>query len=238
MEYRINIQMKELSKLLNCGETVKSIIIFIRDIRNKYNIPKDKLVLYIDMMSKDIEIRDIQLIEWKKIITKYNICNLEKIEYSLDELFENDGYIEYTNINGYNIYLALPMIQKETQIDNFITEINRLENQKINYQNKLSDEKFILKAPKVIVDTEQKKLTDVNNKIQNIKTNILLLTCGKEYYDLLIQLGSNEKINWYIQHQREIKYENDQYDEKWFNEIYDTQIHNYEIKSLHSIICK
>src|SRR6478609_8705112 len=134
MEYRINIQMKELSKILNCGETVKSIIIFIRDIRNKYNIPKDKLVLYIDMMSKDIEIRDIQLIEWKKIITKYNICNLEKIEYSLDELFENDGYIEYTNINGYNIYLALPMIQKETQIDNFITEINRLENQKINYQ--------------------------------------------------------------------------------------------------------
>lgn len=221
---------------LNCGETIKSIITFIRNTRNKYNIPKNKLILYIDTHSKIFEIDDIQLIQWEKIISKFNICNLEKIEYSLYELFENDMYMEYTNINGYNIYLVLPMIQKETQINDFNNEINRLENQKINSENKLSDKKFILKAPKEIVITEQKKLFDIKNKIQTIKSNILMLTCGKEYYDLLIKFGSNEKINWNIQYQREINSKNDLYDEKWFEEIYNPQIYNYEIKSLHSFI--
>ena len=54
--------------ILNCGEISTSIISFIRDIRNKYNIPKDKLTLYIDMMNKEVEIMDLQLIGWESII--------------------------------------------------------------------------------------------------------------------------------------------------------------------------
>ena len=135
------------------------------------------------------------------------------------------------------IYLALPTIQKEAQINDFTNEISRLESQKIKYQNKLSVEKFTLKAPKDIVDAERKKLTDAESRIQNLKANILMLTCGKEYYDLLIKLGDNEKINWNIQYQREQGSENEQYEQKWFDEIYNPQINNYEIKTLHSKIC-
>jgi hypothetical protein len=64
-----------------------------------------------------------------------------------------------------------------------------------------------------------------------------MLTCGKEYYDLLIKLGDNEKINWNIQYQREQGSENEQYEQRWFDEIYNPQINNYEIKTLHSKIC-
>jgi valyl-tRNA synthetase len=227
----------EENLILNCGEIVKSIISFIRDTRNKYNIPKDKLVLYIDMWSKDVEIMDIQLIGWEGIISKFNMGNLDKVEYSLYELFENDIYFEATNIDGYNICLALPTIQKEAQMNDFTNEISRLESQKIKYQNKLSDEKFTLKAPKDIVYAERKKLTDAESRIQNLKANMLMLTCGKEYYDLLIKLGNNEKINWNIQYQREQGSENEQYEQKWFDEIYNPQINNYEIKTLHSKIC-
>jgi hypothetical protein len=122
-------------------------------------------------------------------------------------------------------------------MNNFSNEISRLESQKIKYQNKLSDEKFTLKAPKDIVDAERRKLTDAESRIQSLKANMLMLTCGKEYYDLLIKLGDNEKINWHIQCQRELKSENEQYEQKWFDEIYNQQIKNYEIKMLHSKIC-
>ena len=161
---------------------------------------------------------------------------MDKIEYSLYELFENDIYFESANIGGYNIYLSLPSIQKEAQMSDFTNEISRLENQKTKYQNKLSDEKFTLKAPKNIIDAERKKLIDTEINIQNLKANMLMLTCGKEYYDLLIELGGNEKIRWNIQYQRELKSENEKYDQKWFDEIYNPQIDSYEIKSLHSKI--
>lgn len=223
--------------ILNCGEIVKTIISFIRDTRNKYNLPKDKLVLYIDMWSKEFEIMDIQLIRWEGAIIKNNLGNLKKIEYSLYELFENDIYFESINIDRYNIYLALPTIQKEGQINEFINEIKRLELQKIKYQNKLLDEKFTLKAPKEIIDIERKKLNNSENRIQNLKANMLMLSCGKEYYDLLIKLGNNEKINWNIEYQRELNSKNKQYEQKWFNEIYNQQINSDEIKELYYKIC-
>jgi len=154
-----------------------------------------------------------------------------------DFWFEKNIYFEATNIDRYNIYLALPTIQKEAQMNDFTNEISRLESRKIKYKNKLSDEKFVLKAPKDIVNTERKKLTDAENRIQNLKANMLMLTCGKEYYDLLIKLGNNEMINWNIQYQRELQSENEKYEQKWFDEIYNPRIESYEIKSLHSKIC-
>ncbi len=220
--------------ILDCGNISFSIISFIRDVRNKYNIPKDKLTLYIDIWSKKLEMIDIQLVTWETIISKSNMGNLEKIEYSLYELFEKGVYFESTNINGYNIYLALPSIQKESKINNFSEEIRRLEDQKIKYQNKLSNELFILKSPKNIVDLERKKLKDCDLRIQTLKGNILMLTCGKEYYDLLIKYGSHDTITYNIQYERELKSTNELYDQKWFDEIYDPQIKDFEIKLLHS----
>ena len=123
--------------ILNCGEIAKSIVSFIRDTRNKYNIPKDKLALYIDMWSKEIEIMDFKLIEWEEIISKFNMGNLWKIEYDLYEIFENSIFFESININGYNIFLSLPIIQKKERINDLTNEINRLEIQKIKYLNKL-----------------------------------------------------------------------------------------------------
>ena len=225
---------REEKIILNSGNIVQSIISFIRDIRKKHNLSKDKLVLYIDMFGKDIELSDIDLIKWEKIISKFNIGNLEKIEYSLEELFEKNIYFESFRINKYNIYLGLPSIEKKLQVNDFTNEINRIEKQKKIYQNKLLNENFITKAPKDIVEVEQKKLIDSENRIENLKANMLMLTCGKEYYNLLLKFGSNEKINWHIQYQRELKSKNKKYNAKWFNEVYNPEINSGEIKELYS----
>ena len=66
--------------LLKSGEISQSIISFIRNTRNKYNIPKDKLVLYVDLLSKDIEYLDVFIVNWENIIKKSNIGNLKEIE--------------------------------------------------------------------------------------------------------------------------------------------------------------
>ena len=222
--------------ILGCGDIIQSSISFIREIRNKHNIPKDKLVLYIDMLSKDVDNIDVLIIKSEGILLKQNTSNLAKVEYSLYELFESGVYFESTYINGYNIYLTLPMIQKESQINDFNNEVNRLEIQKIKYQNKLSDTKFISKAPKDIVESERKKLNDSEIRIQKLKANMLMLTCGKEYYDLLLKFGGDEKINWYIQYERELQTINEPYTPNWFSEIYNPQITDTEIKMLHTKI--
>ena len=159
--------------IINCGETAFSIISFIKNTRNKYNIPfKDKLILHIDMLSKELEMRDIQVCRWEGNISKSNMGNLSKIEYDLYELFKNDIFFDYINIDGYNVYLELPTIEKKLQLNLYINEIKRLEGQKIKYQNKLSNKNFVLKAQTHIVEAEQKKLTDTENKIQSLKSII------------------------------------------------------------------
>lgn len=225
--------MSESELILKAGDIVKSIITFIRDTRNKYNIPKDRLVLYIDFYSKEIESLDFLIYQWEGGIIKYNMGNLIKIEYSLYELFEKDFYFESTTIEGYNVYLELPGVVKELQLNDFLEEKNRLEIQKIKYKNKLSDEKFISKAPKDIVDAERKKINDAEIKIQNINANMLMLRCGKEYYELLIRFGTIEHINWNIQHQRELETKFEPYEPEWFNEVYNPHISSEEIKKLH-----
>ena len=56
--------------VIDCGELVKSIISFIRETRNKHNIPKDKLILYIDLLSKNVELTDLLLMKFENIISK------------------------------------------------------------------------------------------------------------------------------------------------------------------------
>ena len=220
--------------IINCGETAFSIISFIKNTRNKYNIPfKDKLILHIDMLSKELEMRDIQVCRWEGNISKSNMGNLSKIEYDLYELFKNDIFFDYINIDGYNVYLELPTIEKKLQLNLYINVIKRLEGQKIKYQNKLSNKNFVLKAQTHIVEAEQKKLTDTENKIQSLKSIILMFNCGKEHYDLLVELGNHEQISWEIQYGRELQSKIEKYEPEWFDEIYNEQINEDEIKLLH-----
>lgn len=125
------------SLIIECGEIVKSIITFVRDVRNKHNTQKDKLTLYIDLKNKEVEEMDFLLIQFETLISKYNMGNFLKIEYSTID-FDNVCF-ETTNINGYNIYLVLPKISNEEQVIEFTKEIDRLESQIMKYKMKLSN---------------------------------------------------------------------------------------------------
>lgn len=212
-----------MNTILYCGELAQEVVAFIRDTRNKHNIQKDKLTLYIDLQTKDVELMDMQLMGWEEGIVKMG--KLDKIEYALFELFEKDTFFEATTIGNYNIYLAIPNIPKSTQLSELNSEISRLESQKDKCLNKLNDEKFKSKAPKEIIEAEQKRLSDIEAKIKNLKSNSLMLTCGKEYYDLLYKLGDSEKIGWHIDYHREL------------NNSENQEITYQEIKSLHAKIC-
>lgn len=211
---------------------------FIRDVRNKYNIPKDKLTVYVDLYSKNIEDKDIELMYWEIVICKSNLGNLNKIEYCLHELFEKEVYFESTVIDGYNVFIALPGIDKTKAVNTYSLELSRLESQVIKYAAKINDHKFISNAPQEILQAEKRKLNTAQQRIEAIKSNILLLKCGKLYYDLLLQLGSSEKINWHIQYQRELDYTTpNKFEQQWFNSIYEPQINRSELIKLHNKIC-
>lgn len=229
------MQSKNIIRL-ETGDFAKSIITWIRDIRNKYNIQKEKPILYIDLWCKKPEILTFQIIEWEEIIKKYNMGNLEKVEYSLYELFEKNSFFETTQINGIGFYIPIQTIDKIEKIKEITQEINRLEIQIENCNVKLLNKTFTEKAPKEIVDNEQKKKNNFMLKMSMLKSTILQFECGKEQYDLIIKTGSQEKIDWYIQYLREKKCKEELYLENWFNEIYNEQIQSNEIKELHKIL--
>jgi len=226
----------ENNLILDTGIIAQEIISFIREIRSKYNIPKKKLTLYIDMLTKPVEITDMKLMKWDEIICKKNMGNLSKIEYTLFELFEENLFFETKNIHGYNVYICLPSVNKDEQISKLKDEAERLGNQIKKYEKNLSSDKFLLYAKKEVVDLEYKKLKDSKAMLQNIANNILFLECGAEYYELLINLGDNEKVQWHAQYEREQKSTNEEYSPPWFIEVYRPGLSADEIKVLYSKI--
>lgn len=227
--------MNKKEIILETGELFKEIVSWVRDVRNKHNILKDKITLYIDLLSKEPSFIDIELFQWEEIMMKYNICNLSKIEYSLYNLFENNSFFEATQIKGTNFYIPLVKISKEEKINEIYQEIDRINSLVIKCNQKLLNKSFIENAPKEVVLSENKKKSDFLSKIHSLRQIITQLECGKEHYNLLIKFGSQEKINWHVQYFRETNSVEELYSENWMNEIYNPYITKEEIIKLNSL---
>lgn len=226
-----------MSDILKTGEIVKSIISWIREIRNKYNIPKEKLTLYIDLYSKEsLSSVDIELIRWENMIMKSNMGNLDRIEYSLYELFNENAFFEATQIEGISLYIPLLKIDKKEKTNSLLEEISRLENQIAKCDLKLLNEKFIEKATIETILSERKKKADFTFKISSLRSILVQLECGKQQYDLLIKFGSIDNVTNQILYFREKKTTEDLYSQKWISEIYDQNIKTEEILELYNLV--
>lgn len=219
-------------------EITQLVINWIKNIRNKYNLPKEKLVLYIDLYTKTPFILDINLITFEYVLVKPNFGNLERVEYDLINLFKDNHFFEATQIEGINFYIPITNVNKEEKSKEILIEIDRLEKQLNTINSKLNNTKFIEKASIEIVNLEKSKQVDISNKILKLKSILLQFECGKEYYDLLIHFGSEQRLKWHIEYIKELKLYADStidlYSEEWFDYVYNTEITCDEIKRLYT----
>lgn len=228
------MKRSHLQSMNESWDFMKSNINFIRSIRNKYNIPNSiKLNLSIDLLGKDVDLYDIYIYNIMNCIVNMNGININSIDYDLFSLFERDKFFEYINIQGYNIYLELPNVDKKSQEESINKEILRLSNQLQKYKSNLQNESFINNAKQEVIENMKQKFNDTNNNIQSLNANLLMLSNGKLYYDLLTKFGNNEKLKWNLEHFREYHSIKESYSKDWFDEIYNDTITKEEIEEFH-----
>jgi hypothetical protein len=215
-------------------DTLFKIVEFVRNIRNKYNINKSiPLNLSIDMMGKDIELNDVYIVSNAMCIEKLHGVNIQNIDYNLYPMFERNNLFEYTNIQGYNVYLELPNIDKKSQEESINKEILRLGKQLEKYKSNLNNESFIKNAKEDVIQNMNQKYNDTKETIQSLNANLLMLNNGKLYYDLLTKFGNNEKLKYHLEYFREQQTNKDLYSGEWFEEIYNSPMTNEEISEFH-----
>ena len=212
------------------------IISWIREIRSNYNIPKSqKLDLYIDLLSIDLSIDLFCLASngVEELMMKWNMGNLNKIEYNLFGLFEGGSFFESQHISGVNVYISIDQIDKQLKLSEISKEIDRIKNQINSSEKKLLNSKFVENAPKDIVDQEIKKISDFKNALRMNRSIITQLEVGKEEYDLIIKFGSREKLFWHVQYLRELNFTGEEYSIDWFSIVYNEEILDEEIMELY-----
>ena len=67
------------------------------------------------------------------------------------------------------------LINLEQEINRLSKRSNDLKTYMLGVENKLANESFINKAPKNVVDNEKKKLNEMNEEFELIKTNLDML---------------------------------------------------------------
>ena len=219
-------------EILEIGDVAKAIISFIRDCRNKNNVPKEKLVLYIDTYSKEPHSKDFYLFKCENIFSKENVGNISKVEYDLTSLIENGHYFEYDNIFGYDVYIPFPMVHKKND-DVYSAEISRIEKQLSISKGKLCNISFLAKADALVIEKERKKIFDFEKKMLFFKNIRLFINAGKDYYECLCYFYNNpDMIMHIIQYEREKRTTKEEYSKEWFSEIYEADITAGEIREL------
>ncbi len=188
-------------QLLYAGDIMMDIISFIRSIRTQHNLDKkDELRLFIEPKEIDSKIAptSLYLCMIESLIMK--LGNISEIEYDIHTLLKDNNHFEHINIDGFNIYIELPSIDKNIQEKSIDIEIARLEKQILSLNGKLLNEEFLNKAPKEIIEKEKEKLDYLTNKIESLKSLNLYRKCGLIYYELINRLGI-EMIQNFIEYE-------------------------------------
>jgi valyl-tRNA synthetase len=146
-------------------ETIKETITQIRKIRQEKNIKNsEKISLYYKPISGE---KDNQFDE---IIIK--LANLEKIQQGTDD---NENYISFV-IKNIEYYLPLnDIVNVEEEIKKLEDELKYTKGFLNNVMKKLNNQKFVQNAPKQVIERENKKKTDAENKIKAIEKQLSTL---------------------------------------------------------------
>lgn len=145
-------------------EEVKEIVNSIRNLRAANGIAASKkLAAYIIPSNDNAQ---ILLKDFEKYIIK--LCNLENVNNELSK----DKNTEYLNsvVNNFEIYLpAADVADMSVNIDKIKKDITNLESYLIGLNKKLSNENFLSKASKEVVDIEKKKQSESEEKLNKLK---------------------------------------------------------------------
>lgn len=149
--------------ILEKMETVKAIVNGVRGVRAKRNIaPKEALELHV--------VGD-QTVPWPELIGK--LGNVSAIASVGEADATAAKFIAGTTT--YEVPLA-DMIDTEAERAKLVKEIDYLNGFKASIEKKLSNERFVAKAPAAVVEGERKKLADAEAKIAQLTDSLQALS--------------------------------------------------------------
>lgn len=157
-------EVKETDKALLDGmERAKLIINGVRGVRAKRNIaPKNPLCLHIIGAEADV---------FAPVISK--LANLSAIKTVTEKDPTASPFMVDTT--SFEVPLA-DMVDTESEKAKLNKEIDYLEGFRASIMKKLSNERFVTKAPQTVVDGERKKLADADAKIESLKATLAALS--------------------------------------------------------------
>ena len=147
--------------LLESFQIAMDIITSIRNVRKENNLGyKQKLILQINNKNNKV-------LRFSESILK--LGGLEKIEFKIDKTLNGCSF----RIKSLDFFIPLNI-----SLDS-ISEIKKIEDELIyakgflkSVQEKLANSKFVINAPKNIIDIEKKKATDTKDKIKILRKSL------------------------------------------------------------------
>ena len=150
-------------EVLSWFETLKDVVSGVRTVRVQKNIPqKDELELEI--------VGESDITNYQSLVSK--LCNLSAVKTVETK---SDGSVSF--LVGTTEY-AVPlgnMIDVEAEIEKLEAELKYQEGFLQSVLKKLSNEKFVGKAPANVIDMERKKQADAESKIASLRESIAAL---------------------------------------------------------------
>ncbi len=149
---------------VNLFEQIKEVVTGIRNVRIQKNIAQ-KEALELLVMGEDKN-----LVSYEDVVKK--LCNLSSIEFVMEKPEGAASFMVGTT--EYFVPLG-GMINAEEELAKLEAELKYQEGFLQSVLKKLSNEKFVSKAPANVIDIERKKQADAESKIASLKENIAAL---------------------------------------------------------------
>jgi valyl-tRNA synthetase len=141
-------------------EWLKQVIQKIRTIRSEMNVPPSKPI---NVLLQNGQAKDQNLSEKFNILLK-NLAKIETLSWlNADEIPPASAT---ALVDTLEIHIPLAdIINTEAEIDRLTKEIGKLEKDKVRSQGKLSNEKFVSKAPPAVINQEKERLDSATKSI-------------------------------------------------------------------------
>ncbi len=145
---------------------LQTFILGVRQIRGEMNISPNK--------SLNCFVQNFNETDETHLNNNANILNsLAKID--INKLSENEEAPESAIALVGEMKILIPLaglIDKDQEITRLNKEIDKLNQQKIQFEGKLNNEKFVNSAPEAIVNTERERLASVENTLTDLSTQL------------------------------------------------------------------
>ncbi len=146
---------------------LQTFILGVRQIRSQMNISPSKVL---DCFVQDFDTTDERYLDNNIELIK----SLSKMQ-SLDKLSTDTEAVESATALVGDMKVLIPLaglIDKEQEIARLNKELQKLNQQKAQFEGKLNNKKFVSSAPEAIVETERERLASTQNAIADLSAQL------------------------------------------------------------------